>query len=109
MGYTIECQNCSNRFNPNNRDLCPTCKTRPERVDISVGNSAGVKPNRNNRSIGILGWYLILFVVGGLIGGLITMNEFSDSPNPSSGYDAEWEADNSIEGPAGTFDDQSKF
>jgi hypothetical protein len=63
---------------------------------------------RKHRTLGALGWYLILFVISGTIGGLLTMNEPEDIPNPNVGYDAEWNADNSIDGPAGTFDDQSK-
>ena len=59
-------------------------------------------------SIGPIGWYLILFVVFAIVGGLLTMNESSDTSNPNSGYNSEWNADNSIDGPTGTFDDQSK-
>ena len=108
MGYAIDCHNCSNRFNPNNHDLCPKCKTRPERVDVLITSTPQGSPTRKKREMGAFGWYLVLFVVFGLIGGLLTMNDSPDISNPNSGYDAEWEAENSIDGPAGAFDDQSK-
>jgi hypothetical protein len=106
MSYAIECQNCSHSFNPNNHYLCPNCNFRPDLEAIRTPLRS--KPIRKYRSIGALGWYLVLFVFSGIIGGLLVMNESQDTLNPNTGYDAEWNVDNSIDGPTGTFDDQSK-
>jgi hypothetical protein len=106
MSYAIECRNCSHRFNPNNHYVCPNCKVTPDLEAIRIKSKD--KPSSKQRSIGALGWYFVLFVISGIIGGLLTMNEPQDTPNPNAGYDAEWNADNSIDGPAGTFDGQSK-
>jgi hypothetical protein len=50
--------------------------------------------------------FLSVFAVTVLI--VIASMNSQDTYSPNDGYDAEWEADNSIDGPPGTFDDQSK-
>ena len=50
MAYLIDCKSCSHRFNPNNYDLCPKCKTRPDRGEvIGVQNSTIDSVRENQR------------------------------------------------------------
>jgi hypothetical protein len=106
MSYTIDCQNCSYKFNPNNHYECPKCEKRPDLV--SVGGDSQEKQFRRQSSFGPLGWFLVVFIISAILGGLITMNRPQEAVNPNSGYEAEWNADNSIDEPSGSFDNQSK-
>ena len=53
MGYSIECGGCSNRFNPNNHEVCPKCKVRPERGgEYPLAAESSVEPNDVEREGG---------------------------------------------------------
>lgn len=60
-----------------------------------------VKRNGSTLLIFLSGFALLVLVV------IASMNSGGEV-SPNDGYVSEWEADNSIDGPAGTFDDQSK-
>lgn len=108
MGYKIDCGNCALQYNPNNHYKCPFCGSKQEPNKISIHSNSEINQPISKRKVGPVGWYLFFFVLSAIIGGLLTLNEAPDSPNPNSGYLDEWNADNSIDGPNGTFDGQSK-
>jgi hypothetical protein len=108
MGYKVDCANCLLQYNPNNHECCPFCGTKLEQVKVFASVNSQANETSIKRTMGPVGWYFLIFLFSAIVGGLLTLNEAPDSPNPNSGYQDEWNADNSIDGPNGTFDGQSK-
>ena len=51
---------------------------------------------------------LLAFLLSALLGGLLSLGDEGTNNPPRDGLSQEWIADNSIEGPTGTFDNQPK-
>lgn len=72
----------------------------------SKAPGANKKEDTSKSRMGL--WIALIFFVSALIGGLTSTSEDAPtSPNNDGALD-EWIADNSIEGPTGTFDQQPK-
>jgi len=107
MTFSIDCSKCSFTFNPNSHYNCPSCGVKAD-FDYAEYRAKNPKDTtkRNEISGSIIIWIAILAGIFWFVVAL--MGIATPSESQSNGYDAEWNADNSIEGPAGTFDNQSK-
>ncbi len=106
MSNRYTCQNCTWEFNLNNHYNCPKCGLRGVIKPGSGKNSAEKAAQRSERYANavMIGFaILVIFWIGVALVGI-------SQPDGSAGggQNSEWYQDNSIEGPAGTFDDQSK-
>jgi len=86
--------------------LCYPCSWNP--VITAMYSKQNNNSKTPKKSLSVIQWLLIIFLVSSVLGGMLTMSNSTEISDPSSGYEREWNADNSIEGPVGNFDDQSK-
>jgi len=106
MSNRYSCQNCAWEFNLNNHYNCPKCGVRGEITPSSGKNSPDTAAQRSERyanAVIISFAILVVFWIGVALVG-IAQPDYSTE----GGENSEWYQDNSIDGPAGTFDDQSK-
>ena len=100
------CQNCSTEFNLNNHYNCPKCGIRGD-LGSSTGADSADKSSKRTDSYAnavIFGFaILVIFWIGVALFGIAQPEGVSDN-----GSISEWSQDDSIEGPGGTFDNQSK-
>lgn len=106
MSNRYSCQNCASEFNLNNHYNCPKCGVRGVLTSSGAGSAVDKETKRTESYANavIIGFaILVIFWIGVALVGIAQPEGSS-----GSGQTSEWTQDNSVDGPTGTFDDQSK-
>ena len=106
MSNRYSCQNCAWEFSLNNHYNCPKCGVRGVLEPPSGGSSSdrAAKRTETYGNAVIYGFViLVVFWIGVALVGIAQPER-----GPADGQISEWNQDNSVDGPSGTFDDQSK-
>jgi hypothetical protein len=88
------------------RALCYPCSWNPLVKEKYPKRTEDTKNQK--KTFGLIKWVVFIYIISAVLGGALSMNDSSDVSEPSSGYEQEWNADNSLEGSGGNFDSQSK-